>query len=39
VRVRIADPGTEAFGYEVDVCLMDRRTGLTCQAGREPFRP
>jgi predicted Zn finger-like uncharacterized protein len=39
VRVRIADPGNDAFGYEVDVCLMDRRTGLTCQAGREPFRP
>lgn len=38
VRIRIADPGTDAFGYEVDVCLMDRRVGLTCQAEREPFR-
>lgn len=39
VRASLADPGSEAYGYEVDVCLRDRSTGLRCQSEQAPFRP
>lgn len=39
VQVTLADPGLDASGYEVDVCLMTRQQGLACQAEREPFAP
>jgi predicted Zn finger-like uncharacterized protein len=39
VQVTLADPGLDASGYEVDVCLMTRQQGLVCQAEREPFKP
>jgi hypothetical protein len=38
VRISLADPGTDAYGYEVDVCLMTRAEGLQCQQERQPFR-
>jgi hypothetical protein len=38
VEVSLVDPGVDASGYEVDVCLMTRAQGLVCQAEREPFQ-
>ncbi len=37
VQVSVVDPGVEARGYVVDLCLP-RRTGLECQLARDPFR-
>ena len=39
VRISLNDPGRDAYGYEVDVCIMTRTQGLQCQQEREPFRP
>ncbi len=38
VQVSVVDPGVDARGYVVDLCLP-RRTGLECQLARDPFRP
>lgn len=38
VRISVTDPGTSAQGYELDVCLPDRRRGLQCQSAGDPFR-
>ncbi len=37
VRIALRDPGTEAYGYEVDVCVVGRN-GPRCQQELEPFR-
>lgn len=39
VRVSLRDPGTDAFGYEVDVCVLYRRRGLVCQKERDQKAP
>ena len=39
VRVSLRDPGTDAFGYEVDVCVQYRRQGVVCQQEREQKTP
>ncbi len=38
VRISLRDPGTEAFGYEVDVCVLYRQ-GLICQQERDQKAP
>jgi hypothetical protein len=38
VGISLRDPGSSAQGYEVDVCLPDRRRGLQCKAARDPYR-
>lgn len=38
VTVSLRDPGTEAHGYEIDICLPRREQGMACQQGREVFR-
>jgi len=39
VRISLRDPGTDAFGYEVDVCVLYRREGLVCQQERDQKAP
>jgi predicted Zn finger-like uncharacterized protein len=39
IEIQVADPGAEARGYVVDVCLPDRRNGLQCQLTTDPFAP
>ena len=39
VRISLRDPGTDAFGYEVDVCVLYRREGLVCQQERDQKTP
>jgi predicted Zn finger-like uncharacterized protein len=38
VMITVADPGSAAQGYELDICLPDRHFGLQCKAARDPFR-
>ncbi|MBL8226594.1 MAG: zinc-ribbon domain-containing protein [Chromatiales bacterium] len=38
VEVSLPDPGVDASGYEVDICLLTRAQGLVCQGEREPFQ-
>ena len=38
VTVSLRDPGTEAHGYEIDLCLLRRDQGLACQQDRPVFR-
>lgn len=38
VQFSLADPGASAQGYELDLCLPDRRTGLHCQLAHDPYR-
>lgn len=38
VSIVLKDPGSAAQGYELDVCVPDRRLGLQCKAARDPFR-
>jgi len=38
VRLSVVDPGSEARGFVVDLCLP-RRSGLDCQLNRDPFSP
>lgn len=38
VHVVVMDPGMDAHGYEVDVCLPDRSQGLKCQLDADPWR-
>jgi hypothetical protein len=37
VEISLQDPGTDAAGFDVDVCIMSRREGIICRAEREPF--
>ncbi|RMF98796.1 MAG: DUF3426 domain-containing protein [Gammaproteobacteria bacterium] len=37
VDLSLVDPGEEARGYVVDVCLPSRRAGLRCKLGVDPF--
>ncbi len=37
VEIRLKDPGAAATGFDVDICVMNKRDGLQCRAGREPF--
>jgi len=37
VEISLKDPGRDAQGFDVDVCVMSRRDGITCRADREPF--
>jgi hypothetical protein len=37
VEISLRDPGRDAQGFDVDVCLMTRRDGVTCRGEREPF--
>ena len=36
-EVSLRDPGTDAQGFDVDVCVMNRREGIVCRVEREPF--
>ncbi len=38
VEISVADPGTDAHGYVVDICLPHRTAGLQCQLEQDPFR-
>jgi len=38
VNIQVVDPGAEAQGYEMDVCLPRRYSGLQCQNDESPFR-
>jgi predicted Zn finger-like uncharacterized protein len=37
VEISLKDPGRDAQGFDVDICLMSQRDGMTCQSEREPF--
>ncbi|MBL8199477.1 MAG: DUF3426 domain-containing protein [Chromatiales bacterium] len=37
VEISLKDPGRNAQGFDVDVCVMSRRDGVTCRGDREPF--
>lgn len=37
VELTLRDPGNDAYGFDVDVCLMSRRDGIMCRAERQPF--
>ncbi len=37
VEISLKDPGPDAQGFDVDVCVIHRREGLLCRADREPF--
>ena len=39
VQLSLQDPGTNAQGYELDVCVPNRHFGLQCRSARDPFRP
>jgi hypothetical protein len=36
-EVSLRDPGADAQGFDVDVCVMNRREGIVCRVEREPF--
>ena len=38
VEISVADPGAEALGYVVDICLPRRKSGLECQIAQDPFQ-
>lgn len=37
IRISLKDPGPDAYGYDLDVCLPNRASGLQCQLERDPF--
>ncbi len=37
VEISLKDPGTDALGFDVDICVMSRHEGVICRAEREPF--
>ena len=37
VEISLKDPGADAQGFDVDICLMNRRDGIVCRSEREPF--
>ena len=38
VQIRVPDPGPNALGYKVDVCLPQRHGTIRCQLDQDPFR-
>lgn len=38
LTISLRDPGTEAHGYELDICLPQRGEGVACQQDRPVFR-
>jgi len=38
VEISVADPGAEAHGYVVDVCVPRRTSGLQCQNATDPLQ-
>ncbi len=38
VEISLKDPGASAQGFEVDVCVPNRKLGLQCKGARDPFR-
>jgi hypothetical protein len=38
VEISLKDPGAAAQGYELDVCIPNRKAGLQCKTARAPFR-
>lgn len=38
VSISLQDPGAEAQGYEIDVCIPNRHHGLQCKNSPDPFR-
>jgi len=38
VEISVADPGSDAHNYVVDVCLPRRQPGLRCQLDVDPFQ-
>lgn len=38
VEISVADPGAEAHGYVVDICLPRRASGMQCQNETDPFQ-
>ena len=38
VQIRVPDPGPNALGYKVDICLTQRGGTLRCQLDQDPFR-
>jgi hypothetical protein len=37
VEISLQDPGGNALGFDVDVCVMSQREGIVCRVDREPF--
>lgn len=37
VELHLNDPGSDAQGIKIDVCLMNRRSGMVCRADQDPF--
>lgn len=37
VDLHLNDPGSDAQGINIDVCLMNRRSGMVCRADQDPF--
>ncbi len=38
IEISVIDPGADALGYVVDICLPRRKAGLECQIARDPFK-
>ena len=38
IEISVVDPGADALGYVVDICLPRRKAGLECQIARDPFK-
>ena len=38
VEISLKDPGAAAQGYELDVCVPNRKSGLQCKTALDPFR-
>ncbi len=37
LQISLMDPGAEAIGYELDICIRYRQLGLRCQVDADPF--
>jgi hypothetical protein len=37
VEISLKDPGRDAQGFDVDICVMSRQDGISCRGDREPF--
>jgi len=37
VEISLKDPGRDAQGFDVDVCIMNRHDGVACRSERDPF--
>lgn len=38
VQISFQDPGDKATGWDLDICVPNRHTGLRCQKARNPFQ-